>query len=222
MSIKVAVLLAGCGVSDGAEIHESVITLLALDQNGAEAVCVAPNIDQHVVVNHLTNEKQAEKRNVVVESARIARGQVTDVNDVNVDDLDALIITGGFGAALNHCSFAVDGPDCQVDAGVEKLIKAFYSAQKPIGAMCIAPALLAKVLTDEQLLLTIGSDEGTADAIEALGHSHVETKVGEVVIDEGHKIVSTPAYMLAGGIAEAGNGINALVEEVLELLKEEA
>jgi len=220
MSKKIGVLLSGCGVFDGAEIHEAVITLLALDQEGVEVVCMAPNIDQYKVVNHLNSETVNEKRNVLEESARITRGNVVDVASVSVGDLDGLIIPGGFGAALNSCTFAIDGPDCSVDADVEKIIKAFYEADKPIGAMCIAPALVAKVLAGESLLLTIGSDEATAGAIESLGHNHVKTEVAEVVIDESHKIVTTAAYMLAGSIGEAADGISALVEEVLELVGE--
>ncbi|MHC4471284.1 MAG: isoprenoid biosynthesis glyoxalase ElbB [Planctomycetota bacterium] len=216
----VGVVLSGCGVFDGAEIHESVITLLALDRAGAKAKCLAPDVDQLHVVNHLTGEvAEGETRNVLVESARIARGEVTDVADVMPDDLDALILPGGFGAAKNLCTFGVDGPRCGMNEDVAMLIRGMVAAGKPVGAVCIAPATVARALegTDVSATLTIGNDAGTAEGIEALGSRHVECPVTEFTVDEERKIVSTPAYMLAGRISEAAEGIEKLVGKVLEL-----
>ncbi len=217
MATKIGVLLSGCGVFDGAEIHESVITLLELDKAGAEAVCIAPDIPQLKVVNHLTNSASQEERNVLVESARISRGNINDAASVDISELDGLILPGGFGAALNHCDFALKGPDANINADVEKLINDFFAASKPIGAMCIAPAALALALKGKGLKLTIGSDPGVAGGIEALGNKHVSCAASDIVIDEANKVVTTPAYMTAGGIAEASVGISKLVKKILEM-----
>ena len=217
MSKKVAVLLSGCGVFDGAEIHESVVTLLELDKAGAEVTCMAPDIDQHKVVNHLTNSGSNESRNVLVESARIARGEIINISSASAEEFDALILPGGFGAALNNCDFAVNGPDGQVNSDVEKFVQSFHSAGKPIGAMCIAPALVAMSLQGREIKLTIGSDEGVAGGIQALGNEHVICKTEDIVTDEEHKVVTTPAYMTAGGIAQAAEGISKLVKKILDL-----
>ena len=211
---KIGVVLSGCGVYDGAEIHESVITLLAIDRAGAAAVCMAPDIDQLHVVNHLTGEvAEGEKRNVLVESARIARGEIRNVEDVMPDDIDALILPGGFGAAKNLCTFGVDGPDCGMNEAVAMLLRGMLAARKPIGAICIAPATLARALrgTKYAAEITIGNDTGTAQGIETLGAKHVECPVDGFHVDEKLRIVSTPAYMLAGRIREAAAGIEKLV-----------
>jgi len=216
----VGVVLSGCGVFDGAEIHESVITLLAIDRAGARAMCLAPNVDQLHVVDHLTGEvAEGETRNVLVESARIARGEVTDVANVMPDDIDALILPGGFGAAKNLCTFAIDGPRCRMNEDVATLIRGMLVARKPIGAICIAPAAVAKALegTEMGTTLTVGNDAATAEAIEALGSRHEECPVTEFAVDEERKVVSTPAYMLASRISEAAEGIEKLVAKVLEL-----
>ncbi len=218
---KVGVVLSGCGVYDGSEIHEAVITLLALDRAGAEAVCMAPDMEQMHVVNHLTGEPaEGEKRNVLVESARIARGAVKNVKDVNVSDIDALFFPGGFGAAKNLCDFAVKGPDCDIHPEVARLVREVVKAKKPLAAICIAPALVSKVLGNDKLAhkLTIGSDKDTASALEAMGSTHEACPVNEFVIDRENKIVSTPAYMLAGRISEAAEGIEKTVKAVLELI----
>ena len=217
MSKKIAVLLSGCGVFDGAEIHESVVTLLELDKAGADVTCMAPDINQHKVVNHLTNTESNESRNVLVESARIARGEIINISSVNAEDFDALILPGGFGAALNNCDFAINGPEGDVNADVAKLVQSFHSSAKPIGAMCIAPALVAMALKGQGVKLTIGSDEGVAGGINALGNTHVDCSTENIVIDENHKIVTTPAYMTAGGIAQAAEGISKLVKKILDL-----
>ena len=216
---KVGVVLSGCGVYDGSEIHEAVITLLALDRAGAEVICMAPDIDQLHVVNHLTGEvAEGESRNVLVESARIARGNIVDIKGVTAADFDALILPGGFGAAKNLCDFAVNGPDCSVNPDVARLLKETVQAKKPLGAVCIAPALLAKVLGDVAPSLTIGSDAGTAEAMQKMGASHVDCPVRETVVDRDNKIVTSPAYMLAGRINEAADGIEKTVKTLLSML----
>jgi len=218
MGKKIGVILSGCGVYDGAEIHETVVTLLALDRHGAEAVMCAPDIPQMHVVNHLTGEvEEGAERNVLVESARIARGAVRDVKTVEADELDGLILPGGFGAAKNLCDFAVKGADCSVDPGVKDLVRAVHAQGKPVAAVCIAPALIAKVLGDEGPELTIGNDADTAGALETMGAAHVACPVTEFVVDHERKLVSSPAYMLAQSISEAAEGIEKTVEKLLEM-----
>ena len=213
---KVAVILSGCGVYDGAEIHESVITLLRLDQRGAKVQCFAPDIPQMHVINHLTGEPMAETRNVLVESARIARGEIKDIREARVEDFDALIIPGGFGAAKNLSSFATEGAACSVQADVLNLAEAFAEAGKPIGLMCISPAIAAKIY-GPGVICTIGTDADTAAAVSKMGGTHQECEVSEIVEDKARKLVSTPAYMLAQSISEAASGINKMVDRVLEL-----
>ena len=213
---KIAVVLSGCGVYDGAEIHESVLTLLAISRRGAEAVCFAPDIRQHHVVNHLTGQEAAESRNVLVEAARIARGQITDLAKFDAASVDALVFPGGFGAAKNLSSFAFDGPGCSVNPEVEKAVKAMVAAGKPVAALCIAPALLAKILGNVEL--TIGQDAGTAAALEKLGAKHIATRATEVVIDRKHKLVTTPCYMLESSVAEIADGADNVIKAVLELI----
>lgn len=216
---KIAVCLSGCGVFDGAEIHESVLTLLALDQAGAKAVCCAPDAPQAGVVNHLTNKPGEGSRNVLVESARIARGDIKNLKDVRAADVDALIFPGGFGAAKNLCTFAVDGPKCRANPEVARLVGEMLAAKKPVGAICIAPAMLARILGEKDIhaKLTIGTDTGTAAAIGEMGCEHVNCAARDMVVDERHKIVSTPAYMLGKGPAEVFEGIRKAVDEVLRL-----
>ncbi len=217
---KVGVVLSGCGVYDGAEIHESVITLLALDKAGAKVICMAPDVPQMHVINHMKGEPAAgENRNVLIESARIARGEIKNMKDVTAADLDALIFPGGFGAAKNLCTFAVDGVDCKVNAEVERLVNEMHRAKKPIGFICIAPAMAAKILGSHQPKLTIGSDPGTAQAIEKMGGKHVECTVYEAAVDDVNKVVSTPAYMLGPSIAHVAKGIEKCVEQVLKIAK---
>ena len=217
---KVGVILSGCGVYDGSEIHEAVITLLALDRAGATVVMMAPDMEQ-AVVNHLTGEPvEGASRNVLEESARIARGNISDIAKIKATDIDALFIPGGFGAAKNLCDFAFKGPDCQVHPEVARLIREIVAAKKPLAAVCIAPALVAKVLGDNKLAhqLTIGTDEGTANALSSMGATHVSCPVSEFVIDKDNKIITSPAYMLAGSIKEAAEGIEKTVNAVMEML----
>lgn len=210
---KVAVILSGCGVNDGSEIHESVITILALDRANAEIVFAAPDIEFDVV-NHLTGEPTGEKRNVLVESARIARGNIKNIKEVDINDIDAAIFPGGFGAAKNLCDYAIKGADCTVNPDVKEFIEKMQEAKKPLGFICIAPVIAAKLLNAK---VTIGNDKGTIDAINTMGGSHEEHLVNEIAVDEEKKVVSTPAYMCARSIKEAASGIEALVNKILEL-----
>ena len=217
---KVGVLLSGCGFLDGSEIHEAVFTLLALDQHKAEIVCCAPNTSQAVVVDHQTRDATGETRNVLKESARIARCEIKDVATIKAGELDALILPGGFGAAKNLCTFADDGPNCTVNPDVEKLIGGMLEQRKPIGAICIAPALLARVAGQcgVQAKLTIGNDTDVAGAIGTMGCVHENQPVTGIAVDEQHRIVTTPAYMLGPGPAAVWEGIRKLVEQVLRMV----
>jgi enhancing lycopene biosynthesis protein 2 len=213
---RVAVVLSGCGYLDGAEIHESVITLLALDRAGAEVHCFAPDKPQMHVVDHRSGEEvPGESRNVLAESSRIARGEIADVAEANAADFDAVILPGGFGAAKNLSSFATEGADCTVDPGVEKLLRATHEAGKPVGLICIAPAVGARLFPEVEL--TIGSDPDTAGALEQMGAHHKACPVESFVSDERAKVVSCPAYMLGPGIKDVAAGIEKLVAEVLRL-----
>ena len=215
---KIGIVLAGCGVKDGSEIHEAILTLLYLDKVKAETIIMAPDCNQMDVVNHLTEEViPTESRNILIESARIARGNIRDIKKVNSGELDALIFPGGFGAAKNLCDFAVKGENLTVNLEVEKLILEMHKAKKPVGFICIAPVIAAKVLGKFHPKITIGNDEGTANIIEKLGAQHINCPVDEIVVDEDNKIVTTPAYMLGPSIAYISKGIEKLVKKVLEL-----
>jgi len=213
---KIAVILSGCGVYDGAEIHESVLTMLAIDRQGADYQCFAPDIAQHHVVNHLTGDEAGEKRNVLVEAARIARGDIKPLADYQVADFDALILPGGFGAAKNLSSFAFEGGGCTVNADVERALKETHAASKPIGALCIAPAVLAKVFGEVQV--TIGNDKDTVSALETLGTKHKITSHGEICLDETNKLVTSPCYMLDSSIAQIAEGADNAVKALLQLV----
>ncbi|WP_409309206.1 isoprenoid biosynthesis glyoxalase ElbB [Pectobacterium sp. B1J-3] len=211
---RVGIVLSGCGVFDGSEIHEAVLTLLAVDRAGAEAVCFAPDKPQFHVVNHLTGDVTNENRNVLTESARIVRGKIQPLSTADAQQLDALIVPGGFGAAKNLSDFATQGAACQVDESLKLLTQEIYKQNKPIGFICIAPALLP-VLLGEPVRLTIGNDIDTAEMIEEMGGEHIVCPVDDIVVDAEHKIVTTPAYMLANSISEAAKGIDKLVSRVL-------
>lgn len=215
---KIGVVLSGCGVYDGSEIHEAVFTLLAIDKNGAEAVCMAPDMEL-TEINHLSGEATGATRNVLLESARIARGKIKNIKEVQAKDLDAVIFPGGFGAAKNLCNFAVKGAEATIHPEVARLLKDMAAAKKPIGAICIAPALIAATLgTQYKPKVTIGTDAGTAAAIKQTGSEHVDCPVREFVVDRENKIVTTPAYMLAEHISEAADGIEKAVKAVFDLL----
>ena len=216
---RVGLCLSGCGVFDGSEIHEAVIALLALDRAGVEVLCMAPNAPQHHVVNHLTGAPTEETRNVLVEAARIARGQITDLAEVSADELDALILPGGFGAAKNLCDFAEAGSAAVAHPEVARLLRELHAQQKPIGAICISPAVVAATFKGSAVVpsLTLGEAGEAAATLEALGAAHMTCPVDEFRVDQTNRIVSTPAYMYDTGIAQVAAGIERLVAEVLRL-----
>ena len=216
---RIGVLLSGCGVFDGSEIHEATLTLYFLDKGGAEIVCIAPDKDQLDVMDHANGIPVVENRNVMIEAARIARGKILDVGAVKVEKLDALIIPGGFGAAKNLCSFAVDGANCTVDENVAALLRDLHKNKKPIGALCIAPTVLAGVFgkTCAPVVVTIGGETEVVAALEAMGAHHKAAASDEIVIDSENKFVTTPCYMSTQRIGEIGAGIEKLVEKILEM-----
>ncbi|HDL7751504.1 TPA: isoprenoid biosynthesis glyoxalase ElbB [Yersinia enterocolitica] len=212
----VGVVLSGCGVLDGTEIHESVLTILALDRAGARITFFAPDKPQLHVINHLSGEESTEQRNVLVESARIARSLIKPLSVANSEDLDALIVPGGFGAAKNLSDFAIKGSECAIDPDLVKLTQSMHKANKPIGFMCISPVMLPKLL-GKPVRLTIGNDPDTIEAVEIMGGEHIICPADDVVVDAENKVVTTPAYMLAASISEAAKGIDKLVAKVLDL-----
>ncbi len=220
-SPKVAVLLAGCGHLDGAEVREAVLTLLALDQHGAAFQCIAPNAPQHHVINHATGQPvPGATRNILEEASRIARvGQCLDLAEARAGDFDALLMPGGYGVAKNHCSFAFKGAEAEVRPDVAAFVRAFFDARKPVGAICIAPALVALALSGKASAdLTLGNDAGCAAAVTQLGQHHKDTpSAREIVIDEANKLVTTPAYMFDDArLGDVWVGIERCVAEVLK------
>ncbi len=212
---KIAVILSGCGVYDGAEIHEATLTLLAIQKAHSSYKCFAPNIKQHHVINHLTGEKTRQTRNVLEESARIARGNIKDISKLSVKNFDAIVFPGGFGVAKNLSNFAFKGSECEVLSSISEVILAFWKAKKPIGALCISPAIIAKVIPNA--LLTIGNDNTTKTNIEKMGSRHQNSTHGEVIIDNENKIVTSPCYMLDANIAQIEEGTKNLIEKLLLL-----
>ena len=217
--MKVGVLLSGSGVQDGSEIHESVLTALFLEKTRAEIVFMAPNIDQMHVMNHYNGQEMDEFRNVLVESARIARGNIKDLAEIRGEDLDALIIPGGLGVAKNLSDYAMSRSECSINPDVYRLVVEMLISKKPIGAICIAPAMMSKILSEQNLSanLTVGSDAATSKDIEAMGSQHQNCSTKEVVVDVKNKIVSTPAYMDAKSISEVAEGIEKLVNEIVSM-----
>jgi enhancing lycopene biosynthesis protein 2 len=213
---RFAVILAGCGVFDGAEIHEATLTLLAIAKVGASYQCFAPDKEQAHVINHITGSSVNESRNVLIESARIARGKIKPLNLYDPELFDAMILPGGFGVAKNLCSFAFEGSDCTVDPEVELSVIASVEAGIPIGALCIAPALMAKILPGAKV--TIGSDKETAMAIVKMGAKHHNTSHAEVVVDTKYKLVTSPCYMLDADIVQIAEGTEKVVKELIELM----
>jgi enhancing lycopene biosynthesis protein 2 len=215
--MKFAVVLAGCGVYDGAEIHEAVMTLLSISKNGGTYQIFAPNVMQYHVVNHITGDEMKESRNVLVEAARIARGKIKPLVDYNQKNFDALVFPGGFGVAKNLCSYAFDANDMKIDRVVEKAIRDTHSAGKPIGALCISPVLITKVLG--KVVVTIGSDKVTAQHIEAMGGVHKATKNGEIVIDKKNRLVTSPCYMIDAKITDIEAGTDKSIKALISLMK---
>jgi enhancing lycopene biosynthesis protein 2 len=225
--MKIAVLLSGSGVYDGTEIHESVLTLLAIERHGAEWFGVAPNVDQHHVVNHINGEEMKEKRNVLIESARIARGNVKDLAETSADDFDALAIPGGFGAAKNLSKWAFSGPEGEINPDVKRIINETLEAGKPIAAMCMGPTLIAKALEGKGLKekLTVGTTEenspydikAISQGMEVTGAVAEMKTVHDQVIDEKHKIVTTPCYMMDTNVAEIATSIDKAIQTMIEM-----
>jgi enhancing lycopene biosynthesis protein 2 len=214
-TLKFAVVLSGCGVYDGAEIHEATLCLYAISRNGYSYQCFAPDIPQHHVINHLTGEVMEEQRNVLVESARIARGNIKPLHEFDPSHYDALLFPGGFGAAKNLSDWAFKGSNARINPETERSIKAMAAARKPIGAMCISPVLIAKVLGDVEI--TVGDDKATVQGLLKTGASHVNSGHGEVVTDHRNLIVTTPCYMLNATIAQVGLGAENLVKAIAGL-----
>ncbi len=213
---SIAVILSGSGNQDGSEIHEATLTLWAIHKNGAEYQCYAPNIPQHHVLNHLTGKEMDETRNVLIESARIARGDVKDLAEFNQARHDALVIPGGLGAAKNLSTFAFDGQDCEVNADVAQAVQEMVKANKPIGALCIAPVILAKVI--DAALITVGQSPDVIKKVNAMGAQHKTTLQGEIVVDRKRKLVTTPCYMLEARVDQIGDGADKLIQEILQLM----
>lgn len=213
---KFAVVLAGSGVFDGAEIHEATLTLYAIMKHGATYEIFAPDIPQHHVVNHLTGEETDETRNVLVESARIARGAIKDLREYKAADFDGIVFPGGFGVAKNLSTVALHGPDARVNEDVVRAVKETNNAGKPIGALCIAPAMMAKIFEDATV--TIGQDPGTIEAIEKMGGTHIHTTHGDVVYDDKLNLFSTPCYMLDANILQIAEGADNIVSAMLKVM----
>lgn len=211
---KFAVVLCGCGPMDGSEIHESVMTLLAIDRNECQYTIFAPDADQYHVMNHYTKEVMPEKRNMLVEAARIARGDIHALTELKSADFDAVVFPGGFGAAKNLFTYAIKGTKAEVDAEVERVIKDFHAQRKPIGALCISPVLLAKVLGN--ITITVGTDERTIHDVETFGAQHINTQQTEVIADKENMVFSTPCYMLPASIADIADCAENLIETILE------
>lgn len=225
--MNIAVLLHGSGVFDGTEIHEAVLTLLAIEEQGHTYTCIAPDVDQHHVINHLNGEEMNEKRNVLVESARIARGEIIELKDVNVSDYDALMMPGGFGTAKNFTKWAFEGPDGDIIPSVKDLVIQFIEAKKPIGALCMSPTTVAKALqgTEYQAKLTVGSTEESSpydigaisEGVNSTGSMAEMKTVREIAIDDNLKIVTAPCYMMEASITEVRSNISDAVAQVVSL-----
>ena len=220
---KIAIVLAGCGVFDGSEIHEAVLTMLAIDQQGAEYQCFAPNTWQAKTIDHYTGQATAiagddDNRNVLAESARIARGNIKDLQEFNAKEYDAIVFPGGFGAAMNWSNFAIKGSDCELNKEVEKAIQDAYANNLVIGAMCIAPVVIAKALAKHQVKVTIGTDKNVGSGIEKMGAVFEPKGTLDVCVDEENRVVTTPAYMLAKSIKDIRKGTQNLIDEMLNLL----
>jgi enhancing lycopene biosynthesis protein 2 len=214
MDKKFAIIIGGCGHRDGSEIHETTMTMLAIEKNGATYEMFAPDRQQYHVINHLTGEEMAENRNLLVEAARIARGDIKSLDDFDINNFDAVIFPGGFGVAKNFFNYAFKGAKATVDPQIEQVIKTVYASEKPIGALCIAPVLLSKVLND--ITVTIGNDEATAQDIVKMGSTNINTSSGEVISDKRNRIFSTPAYMLDATIADIAEGADNLISNMLD------
>ncbi len=218
---KIALILSGSGVYDGSEIHETCAALLALNRAGATVTACAPSGPQMHVIDHLEGQPaDGESRSILVESARLVRGEITPLADLDPLDFDAVLLPGGFGAAKNLCNFATEGDKCTVHPEVEAFLREANTIGKPIGAMCIAPVILARVFgNDLHPDLTIGNDPATAGMVENMGANHVDCAAAETIVDKNNLMVTTPAYMLAGDINEVFSGAVGFVEKLLRLCR---
>jgi len=216
-SLKIAIILSGCGVYDGAEIRESVLTLLAVEQNGCTYKMFAPDIEQMHTVNHLTGEEMDQKRNVLVEAARIARGQIKPLSEFNAQKFDALMLPGGFGGAKNLSNYAVKGPDMEVNSEVEKAVKYIHALKKPIGSICITPVIISKVLGNVEV--TLGHDNPSVEHVEALGAKHTPSVNGEIVVDIKNMLVTAPCYMLDATVMDIAKETDLVIKELIKLAK---
>lgn len=212
---KIGVILSGCGVFDGTEIHEAILTMLALERSGADVVYYAPDAPQMHVVDHSTGTPSSEQRNILAESARISRGNIKPLSEADAQTLDAVIVPGGFGAAKNLCTFAVAGASMEVRQDVARLLESMFAQKKPLGFICIAPVIAAKLFSGAGVVVTVGAAGQASEAIEAMGAVHIVKSAEEVHVDEANRIVSTPAYMVGQSMSEIAVGIDLLVAEVL-------
>jgi enhancing lycopene biosynthesis protein 2 len=226
--MTIGVLLSGCGVYDGAEIQESVLTLLAIEEIGAKALCISVDAPQHHVVNHLTGEEMAESRNMMVEAARIARGTVKNINDVDPIDIDGLVIPGGFGSAKNFTKWAFDGPDGAILPQVKLLLVNLVNVGKPIAPLCVSPVVLAKALEGSNYSpsMTIGTDfeptpydiDGFISGLEKVGTSAEKKTIREIQIDRKNNIITAPCYMQEASILDVRKNIRSAVEALRDLV----
>lgn len=226
--MKIGVILSGCGVFDGSEIQEAVFTLLAIKENNADAVCFAPDIEQHHVINHLNGEEMNEKRNVLVESARIARGDIKSLNEFTADNLDALVLPGGFGAAKNLSKWAFSGPDGEIQEQVKKAVVEMVLANKPVCGLCMGPTVIAKALEDSGIKakLTVGTTKekspydiaAISGGMEKTGAVTIEKTVKEILTDEKNKIVTAPCYMMDANILEIRNNVKEAIDKTISMI----
>lgn len=227
--MKIGVLLAGSGVYDGSEIHEAVFTLLSIDERGGEYQLFAPNKDQLHVIDHLTGNELDQTRNVLVESARIARGDVLDIREIDMKELDALVIPGGFGAAKNLNTWAIKGPDSEIDPDVQRIILEAVEQEKPIAALCMGPTVVAKALqgTDKHATLTVGTTEasspydikGISEGLASVGAAPVMKTVHQIAVDNQLRLVTAPCYMMDARISEIRENVDEAIEKLFEFLE---
>ncbi|MBD78461.1 MAG: isoprenoid biosynthesis protein ElbB [Crocinitomicaceae bacterium] len=228
MSKKVLVVLSGCGVYDGSEIHESVLTLLALNDNGIEYQCAAPNLEQHHVINHLNGEEMSEARNILVESARIARGDIRELATVDVNEYAGVVLPGGFGAAKNLTKWAFEGPNGEIDLSVKKVLVEARKADLPIVAFCMSPVVLAKAFEGERVNaeLTVGTDQepspyeinAISEGMNSIGSVSKKATVQEIIIDTENKLITSPCYMMEASISQINTGIRKAIEAFSSML----
>ena len=211
---KFAIIISGCGNLDGAEIHETLMTMLAIDKRGYEYEMFAPDIEQYHVINHITKKVMSEKRNVMIEAARIARGNIKDINKFSIKNFDAVVFPGGYGVAKNLFSYALDGVHAKVLPQIEKIIKDTHASGKPIGALCISSVLIAKILGN--ITVTIGQNQTTADDINKMGANHINAMQTDVVSDRINKIFTTLCYMLDASVSDIAEGVDNLIEAMLQ------